>query len=278
MPELPEVERARRLIERVAGGQCIVRATCARDPIVYDGVRPIQMRGALVGRSVHAVARRGKHLWLELDRRPWPCFHLGMTGEFRTRGETPLKLASSPAVDDLSWPPRFVKIHLVMEDGRELVMTNKRRLGRIRLREDPLTEPPIGNLGFDPLLDLPLPSRFTQLLARRTGVIKAVLLDQTFAAGVGNWIADEVLYQARIDPRRRAVDLSTPEAKRLRTKLKHVIDVAVRANADKTLFPRGWLFHQRWGRAAAAVTLRGQPIEHLTIGGRTTAWVPARQR
>lgn len=235
------------------------------------------MRRALVGRTVLGAARRGKHLWLELDRRPWPCFHLGMTGDFRTHGETSLKLASSPAVEDHSWPPRFTKIRLVMSDGRELAMTNKRRLGRIRLREDPLRESPIDGLGFDPLLDLPSPSQFAELVSRRSGVVKALLLDQTFAAGVGNWIADEVLYQARIDPRRRAPDLSTSEAKRLRAKLKHVIEVAVHVNADKTRFPRGWLFHRRWGRDATATTLRGQPIEHVTIGGRTTAWVPTLQ-
>ena len=278
MPELPEVERARRVIERVAGGGRIARVTCARDAIVFERLGPARMRQALTGRTVLGAARRGKHLWLELDRRPWPCFHLGMTGDFRTRGVAPLKLASSAARDDPTWPPRFTKLHLVMADGQELVMTNKRRLGRIRLREDPPGESPISGLGFDPLLDLPPLTRFAALLARRSGVIKAVLLDQTFAAGVGNWIADEVLYQAGVDPRRRANELSTSEMARLRAKLKHVIETAVRVDADKALFPRGWLFHRRWKRDRQATTARGQSIEHLTIGGRTTAWVPAVQQ
>ena len=104
--------------------------------------------------------------------------------------------------------------------------------------------------------------------------IKALLLDQAFAAGVGNWIADEVLYQARIDPRRRADELSPVETRRLRAKLKSVVEMAVRVDADKSRFPRGWLFHRRWKRDPTATTLRGDRIEHLTIGGRTTAWVP----
>ncbi len=277
MPELPEVERARRLIEGVAAGHRIKRVTCARDTIVFERVSPNRVRHVLAERTVVAVHRHGKHLWLELDRRPWPCFHLGMTGNVFARGGTPPQLNSTPPVQTKAWPPRFTKIHLVIDTGAELAMTNKRRLGRIRLRDDPARELPISRLGFDPLLDLPSPQRFVDALHSRSTTIKALLLDQTFAAGVGNWIADEVLYQARIDPRRRANALSVAEAKRLRTKLKRIIETAVLVDADKSLFPRDWLFHRRWGRKRGT-TIRGKPIEFLTIGGRTTAWVPAVQR
>ncbi len=277
MPELPEVERARRLIEGVAAGHRIKRVTCARDTIVFERVSPNRVRHVLAERTVVAVHRHGKHLWLELDRRPWPCFHLGMTGNVFARGGTPPQLNSTPPVQTKAWPPRFTKIHLVIDTGAELAMTNKRRLGRIRLRDDPARELPISRLGFDPLLDLPSPQRFVDALHSRSTTIKALLLDQTFAAGVGNWIADEVLYQARIDPRRRANALSVAEAKRLRTKLKRIIETAVLVDADKSLFPRDWLFHRRWGRKRRT-TIRGKPIEFLTIGGRTTAWVPAVQR
>ena len=91
-------------------------------------------------------------------------------------------------------------------------MTNARRLGRIRLRHDPLNEPPLNQLGFDPLLDLPSPLVFSALLRGRHTVVN-LLLDQRFAAGVGNWIADEVLYQTGIAPQRRASSLSDAEAK-----------------------------------------------------------------
>jgi len=64
------------------------------------------------------------------------------------------------------------------------------------------------------------------------------------------------------------------ECRRLRSKLGHGIRTAVRVDAEKFRFPRTWLFHHRWGKAADARTSRGEPIEHLEIGGRTTAWVP----
>jgi formamidopyrimidine-DNA glycosylase len=278
VPELPEVEFGRKLLEEVAVGRRIERVRCADDRIVFKGVAPSTVARKLRGRRVLGAQRRGKYLWLELDQTPWPIFHFGMTGAFRVPADRPLRLASSPKNLDSSWPPRFTKIRLQLDDGGELVMTNARRLGRIRLADDPLMDPPIRKLGFDPHLDLPSPRRFAELLSGRKGVLKGILLNQGFAAGVGNWIADEVLYQARLDPRRSASSLSSDEIKRLRSKLRHVIDTAVGVDARKDRLPRSWLFHRRWGKAEDARTARGEPIEHLTIAGRTTAWVPGVQR
>src|SRR6266536_4114539 len=203
MPELPEVEAARVLARRVALGRRITRVGCAGDPIVFEAGRPAQVRRALLGRRVRGVGRHGKHLWLELDRRPWPCFHFGMAGGFHAPRARAVRLVSAGKRETGdAWPPPFAKLRLTFDDGGELVMTDARRLGRIRLRADPRAEPPVSELGFDALLGLPAPPRFADLLAGRSAPIKALLLDQSFAAGVGNWIADEVLYQARIAPRR----------------------------------------------------------------------------
>jgi len=223
MRELPEVERGRRIAMKVARDRRIIEARCADDPIVFERVPPARIRRALVGRRVRGVTRHGKHLWLELDRRPWPCLHFGMTGDFHTApGGPPVKLKSSRKKPDGSWPPRFTKLHLVFDDGGELVVADARRLGRIRLRRDPAREPPISRLGFDAHRALPAFPRFRDLVRSRAAPLKALLLDQSFAAGVGNWIADEVLYQARLDPRRRASSLTDPEIARLRGALKHV--------------------------------------------------------
>jgi formamidopyrimidine-DNA glycosylase len=201
-----------------------------------------------------------------------------MTGQFLVPHGAALRLSTGPRTGDGVWPPRFTKIRMTFEDGGELAMTNARRLGRIRLREDPEREPPVGRLGFDPLLDLPDARTLHELTSRRKICLKGLLLDQRFAAGVGNWIADEVLYQARLDPRRPASSLGPEEVRRLRARLRAVVERAVSVNADKSRYPRGWLFHRRWGRAKDARTGRGEPIEHLTLAGRTTAWVPSVQK
>ena len=278
MPELPEVERGRRIAQKVARGRRIVEARCADDPIVFERVPAARFRRALIGRRVKAVKRHGKHLWFELDRRPWPCLHFGMTGGFHTAPGGPrVKLQSSGKKPDGAWPPRFTKLQLVFDDGGELVVADGRRLGRIRLRRDPAREPPISRLGFDAHRALPPPSRFRNLVRARAAPLKALLLDQGFAAGVGNWIADEVLYQARLDPRRRANTLTDAEIARMRAALKHVVDASVRLSNDSDRYPRGWLFHRRWGRNPRAMTVTGERIRHITVGGRTTAWVPTRQ-
>ena len=264
MPELPEVEAQRKLVEKHLVGRAVTRVAAVRDTIVYSGVSSRQFASRLEGRKVLAVRRKGKHLWLELDQRPWPTFHFGMGGHF--------------AVYRDAARPRFWKVELESDEGVRLAMTNPRRLGRIRLLHDPVSEPPLSLLGPDPLDELPSYGAFVERLAARRGPVKAVLLDQKFLAGIGNWIADEVLYQARLDPRRRARSLSDVEIARMRSALKKVIDTSVRLSIDSDRYPRGWLFHRRWGKNPRAVTISGERIRHITLGGRTTAWVPGVQR
>lgn len=87
-------------------------------------------------------------------------------------------------------------LHLVDDatgETAELAFLDARRLGRIRLCSSPLTEPPISELGFDPVLSMPSLEDFTPLVLKRSCPIKALLLDQSFSAGVGNWVAGEII-------------------------------------------------------------------------------------
>ena len=200
-----------------------------------------------------------------LDTPPFPLFHFGMTGSFELYRRAEER-------------PRFWKVELLMDNGTRLAMPDARRFGRIRLQEEPEADRPICELGFDPLFGLPRVADLHLLLARRQAPIKAVLLDQSLFAGVGNWIADEVLYQAGLRPDRRANALRPAETARLRARLLGIVRHAVAVDADSDRFPKAWLFHHRWGKDSEARTARGERITHATIGGRTTAWVPSRQR
>lgn len=278
MPELPEAEFGRKLAAQVGEGKRIVEVRCQPDEIVFCGREAGEVEILLRGRRMLAARRRGKYIWFELDRGPHPIFHFGMTGAFRNRENDPLKLASHGKLVDARWPPRFEKIWMRFEGGGELVMTNARRFGRIRLVDDPLGEAPLSKLGFDPLTDMPPLREFCELLVRRKGLLKGILLNQAFAAGVGNWIADEVLYQAGLDPSRRAHELEPGEIKALHAKLRGVIKKAVALDARKDRFPKSWLFHYRWGKDSDARMPDGNKVEFLEIAGRTTAWVPDVQR
>ncbi|MFT7621422.1 MAG: formamidopyrimidine-DNA glycosylase [Myxococcota bacterium] len=280
MPELAEVEFGRKVAESVALHRRITSVWCADDPIVFEKVPAATWSEALTGARVLAVCRHGKHLWFEMDRTPAPLFHFGMTGAFRVPLAKTLQLASTPKggePDREEWPPRFARIELTFEDGGQLAMTNKRRLGRLRLRDDPRHDAPIGRLGFDPLTSMPSDAAFAELIRRRKSVVKGLLLNQAFAAGVGNWLADEILFQAGIAPHRLASSLSQVEAEGVGQAMRAIVARAVSVDADRTRFPEHWLFHRRWGKPTEAETAEGQAIEFVEISGRTTAWVPSRQ-
>jgi formamidopyrimidine-DNA glycosylase len=264
VPELPEVESVRRRLEKALRGKRILRASAPPDPIVLEGTSPERLSQALRGRRIEGVQRKGKHFFFALDRRPWPLFHFGMTGWFHVDREDEAR--------------RFQRLVMEVEGGVRVVFTDPRRFGRIRLSQDPLAEPPLSLLGFDVLDELPTAAVLIPLLARRQAPLKAVLLDQSLFAGVGNWIADEVLYQAGVRPDRPAASLIPAEVRALRRAIARVIARAVAVDAEADRFPRTWLFHYRWGRDADARTSRGERIVHTTIGGRTTAWVPGRQK
>lgn len=287
MPELPEVETSRRAVEKLFKGKKIVEAIPDRDdPIVFDRDSPEEFRTAVEGARVKGTGRKGKYFWIELDRKPWPVFHLGMSGnvEIRRRktgfakawGGAKLWRESKRDELDARMLP-FCRLRLIAADGCEMAITDPRRFGRIRLANDPLGEPPISKLGYDPLHGFPPAKRLAEILKKRRAPIKAVLLDQGLFAGVGNWIADEVLYQARLSPHRLASKLTPKEVATLRATLLAVIRKSISVGADYDRYPKTWLFHHRWGKAKEARTSRLQKIVHDTIGGRTTAWVPSVQ-
>lgn len=84
MPELPEVEYGRKVAEKTCKKKVIQEVHCDNDPIVFETKLPAEVKRALVGRRVLEICRRGKFLWFELDKSPWPIFHFGMTGAFHT--------------------------------------------------------------------------------------------------------------------------------------------------------------------------------------------------
>jgi formamidopyrimidine-DNA glycosylase len=261
----------------------IIGAEVVPDEIVLSGHAPEEVQAALLGRTVTEIGRKGKYWWLEFADMPRVYGHLGMAGwirevppqgtsvkEFRLRehGEAPLY--------DETGRPRFLKLMLTAEDGRRIAFTDSRRFARLWLGNE--TDPRVGKLGRDAYDDLPTAKELAAIFAKRKAPIKAVLLDQAVFAGIGNWIADEVLFQARIAPARLGNTLKPKEVAALRDALTQVVGHAVAVEADYERFPEDWMFHVRWGGDKGAEIISGHPIVRETIGGRTTAWVPKLQR
>lgn len=225
--------------------------------------------------------------------------HFGMTGFVEVQGLDRLHYQSAPDSDEIEraskepapWPPRFCKLIISLDHPKGQVrfaFGDARRLGRVRLLrgEHPQSVPPVSTLGFDPLIKMPsLDETFYAMAWRKAVPLKSLLLDQTFAAGVGNWMADDIMLMAGIHPQTRCDKLSESQVARLHHSIYEVTRVAVEVNSDGTKFPPTWLFHRRWPSARrrmakndkghpAVPTIEGHRVEFISVGGRTTAYVP----
>lgn len=265
---------------RVLKGQRVVEVEVAPDEIVLGGVDPAAFRAAIEGRTLQGVGRKGKYWWLDFGEPPVVFGHLGMSGWIRELGQPTIRLKEhgNAPLDDESGRPRFLKLMMTAESGQRIAFTDGRRLARLWLGQSPELDSRVSKLGPDALDELPDVEALLKTLNRRKAPLKALLLDQKLFAGVGNWIADECLYQAGLAPKRTGDTLTRDEVANLRSRLLEILQHAVDVNADKEQFPSGWLFHHRWDGDRGPEVIDGEPIIRETVGGRTTAWVPTRQR
>ena len=180
------------------------------------------------------------------------------------------------SIDD-AFPPKYTKLEMIMNDGTRLAYCDPRRFGRVKLR---CAEPAeLAALAPD-ALEAPAVAAMRSALSSKSAPIKAVLLDQSaVVCGIGNWVADEVLYMSRIHPATAAAALSADQVKALREAIVTVCKTACDANADSEQFPATWLFHHRWAKQTTGSI--ASPIGRIhfdTIGGRTTAFLPDVQK
>jgi len=271
MPELPEVETARSLIADQALGRTIV-AVDDHDTYLTRPHTPGQLRDALVGRTLTAARRRGKTIWAETsgvdgDAAPGPelGIHLGMSGRIvvtapggeASEGGGPRRRDAQPR------KPEWDRFTLEFADGGRLALFDKRRLGRVRLNPD------VSALGPD--AEEITAEQFRHLLSKGTIAVKARLLDQSKIAGVGNLLADEALWQARISPAAPASSLRPEDADRLYRALQAALKSAAAHGGVHT----GEVIPFR--HAGARCPRDGAEMRHGTVGGRSTWWCSLEQ-
>ncbi len=279
MPELPEVETVRALLDRLLTGRKLIEVEALPDSIVYESASHDEVREAIFGKVPSGTGRKGKLFWLTFADAPALMMHLGMSGwVFDINAEREKRLVShgSAPLEDPEGRPRFLKL-MWRNQSSAAAFTDGRRLARIWLG-DPATDSRVLRMGPDVLLEPPTLSVLEKQLKNRTAPIKALLLDQKLFCGIGNWVADEVLYASGIAPQRAAGTLSVQELRRLCDAVSYVISLSVRAEADESRYPSDWLFHVRWGGGKGADIHQGEELRRDQVGGRTTAWVPARQK
>jgi len=260
VPELVEVERYRTLAEAALGR--VVAAVDSPDAWFLKGAATASvLQGILVGSRFTAARRIGKVLLLDVDRGPVVGIRFGMTGSLRVDGDD--------AVGQLLYSPRrggpaWVRWAVEFVDGGRMEVHDPRRLGGIVL------DPDVRALGPD-AASAGVAS-LAAALAGSPAPLKARLLDQSRLAGVGNLIADEVLWRAGLSPLRPAGSLTTAEVRRLHRHLQRTLaDLGERGGSHL-----GDLMDER--RPGGICPKDGTALLRTTVGGRTSWWCPLHQK
>jgi formamidopyrimidine-DNA glycosylase len=266
VPELPEVERYRALADETALNRPIAAVLAPDAWYLKRGADAPRLESALKGLEFLAARRRGKLLLLDAGEPGGPVdvvlgLRFGMSGRLVVDGAAGVEhLLYSSQSEDV----RYHRFGVEFADGGALVVRDPRRLGGVEL------DPDEDRLGPD-ALDLTAAQLARALHGARVPV-KARLLDQSKVAGVGNLIADEILWRAGLAPQRMAADLPAAAVRRLHRHLSAgLADLIVRGGSHTgDLQP-----HRRPGGRCPK---DGAPLAHGTVGGRTTWWCPKHQR
>jgi len=260
MPEMLEVEEYRRLAALTLG-RTITGVHAPDAWFLKGGLTPAQVTEVLLGRSFAADRRIGKLLLLDVDAGPTLGLRFGMTGRILVDGRAAIdRLEYSSDRND----PRWDRFGLDFADGGSMRMRDPRRLGGVEL------DPDEGRLGIDAAAITQAELR--DVLGASDAPLKARLLDQARVAGIGNLLADEMLWRAGLDPARPAASLSPAEVRRLHRHLQATLDeLGTRGGSHM-----GDLQEMR---SRDGVCPRdGAPLVRRTVGGRTTYSCPRHQR
>jgi formamidopyrimidine-DNA glycosylase len=262
MPELPEVETFARLLRDPLIGKTISDVKCAW-PRHIDRPDLYELHRRLVDRVISTVERRGKYLVFGLDDDQSLIVHLKMTGH----------LSVVPSTD-----PADDHVHTVfsLSDGNELRFRDTRKFGRIYLVED--AQEILSKLGPEPLSDSLTERGFQAMLQNRKRILKPLLLDQAFIAGIGNIYADEALHGAGILPTRISNSLSEDECRALFHSIQEILTKAIDnegASIDDYRKPDGSSGEMQnilrvYGRADKVCYRCGDIVERMVLGGRGT--------
>src|SRR5215475_14503260 len=232
VPELPEVESARAVIER-NGLRRRIADVDDSDSYVCRPHVPGEIRHALLGGELITAQRQGKSMWCQTDHSSEAAtlgIHLGMSGKIVIADADGTEVDGGDYWERGRQPGdyRWTRFTITFDDGGRLMLVDPRRLARIRLN------PPVEQLGPDAQLITPAQFR-TALAAGTTSPVKARIMDQRRIAGIGNLLADEILWRARVHPARAVGSLTAAEQSRLLRGIRDTIRAALRDGGVQTL-------------------------------------------
>jgi formamidopyrimidine-DNA glycosylase len=260
MPELPEVEKAARQLERAAVGKTIASVR-AIHPALKRKLSPAQSR-AVKGKRIERIERRGKHQLIRLSNGDTLVVHFRMNGDWEV-GTT------ADALD------RFARAVLELADGTRVSLVDRRALSSITLDKKGMSSlPQLGREASDPSLDA---DYLASALKRKKIAVKPALMDQAVLAGLGNIYAAEALWEAEMDPRKAAAKVSRAKLAKLVDAIRLVLSPEKRLPGRYT-DKRGASRFAVYDRAGQICRRCGGTIKRIVQGGRSTYFCPKCQK
>jgi formamidopyrimidine-DNA glycosylase len=256
MPELPEVESQLNYLRGTALGHTI-RKISVFEPRIIKNSSPASLRRALTGRRISGASRRGKYLIVEMTGGRFLVLHFMMGGD--------LQYYQNP-----KQRPRFTRIEFVLDNGYRLAFTCPRNICRVMSVKSATEVPGLRDMGPEPLC-----KAFTLRIFRNviesggSRAIKALLMDQSRIAGIGNIYADQILFEAEIRPIRKTSSLDREEISRIYRSIRRVLKKALPRASDDAL-PRHYIYSREF-RGLGCPTC-GNSFQKARVGGRTTRY------
>jgi len=274
MPELPEVETVRRVLEPQLRGRKISSLTVIR-PIVLAHPEPEVFRRNIEGAEIETLDRRGKFLLFRLANGDTLTGHLRMTGQLLVmRSEEPVE--------------KHTHVIFTLDNGCGLRFIDSRRFGRFWLIRNGETDTfsGIGRLGIEPFDERLTAAYLHERLGRRRVAVKECLLDQHVIAGIGNIYSDEILFAARIHPARKANLLSKRDWKTLAEIIPPLMSFFVEKNdisPEDYLTGKGQDYRNTpylnvYGHEDDPCICCGTLLKRTVIGGRSSCFCPQCQK
>ena len=276
MPELPEVETVIKGLRPLVTDKVVTGVEIREKNMIAYPKNDIEtFKNSLIGSKIEAINRRGKYIIIELDTDKNMVIHLRMTGNLLVK-------------EVKEFRDKHTHVIFSLNDGQEIRFNNIRKFGRVYLidKKHPEQAGGLAELGPEPLSDNLTVEDFKKLFDNRRALMKSLLLNQHFIAGIGNIYADEILFRAGVKPDRTADTLSEAEKEEIYHQMREILKKGiiyggtsfsdyVNAFGEKGSFQEELRVHQRQGEKCYTC---GKEIEKIKVSGRSTYFCPQCQK
>jgi formamidopyrimidine-DNA glycosylase len=281
MPELPEVETIKLGLQRCLVGRKIVDVQI-KIPKIFVG-----NKNDVIGSKITSLKRIGKALIIELDNDFVLAVHLKMTGQLIYQDQKTINNKLSKKVGGAKLPSGYTHIIFTLDNNAFFYYNDLRQFGWIKVvKKDELMQIPFfKEMGPEPFKDLTL-EKFEKIISKSNLTVKVLLMDQKKIGGIGNIYANDALFEAKIDPRRKAKNLTVEEAKKLYDSILKVLKKSldyggssdenfVNALGQEGNYQKHALVYGKAGEKC--MTCKGI-IQKIQLGGRGTYFCPVCQK